>query len=92
MRHKIQGRRSWSYALWARYVAAGKTPVEVRRRLELARLEAPNGADAQVIAAADRKLAELGEPVTPAQDVPPVRSAAPAADRDRGDSAGLWWW
>lgn len=98
----MNGRRSWSYATWARYVAAGKSPSEVRRRLELARLEAPNGATAELERAAERKLALLEDRPIGTVDSSPAELEARSAPRPAGEleadgadaQAGgeAWWW
>lgn len=97
----MNGRRSWSYAMWARYVAAGKTPVELRRRLELARLEAPAGSMGELERAADRKLAILEDRPVSSVDASPRDLATqygggPTDQADGADAQGsggaVWWW
>lgn len=80
----LNGRKSWSRAQWVLYVSAPKLATEVRRRLELARLEAAAGMLPAIVDAAERRLGELED------DAPaPVKDEAPAPGSDED---GSWWW
>lgn len=92
----LQGRKSWSYATWARYVGAGKSPAEVRRRLELARVEAPAGALDRLIARAEETLAKLEERAAVDAGLSD-RAGGLASDAGKGKSSAsgdrpAWWW
>lgn len=71
----VQGRKSWSVALWRRYVGAAKSAEEKARRIALARVEAP----ADFVATLDQL--ELPKPA-------PVTDPKPAGSDAEGS---WWW-
>lgn len=85
----VSGRKSWGRAMWGAYLSSPKLATEVRRRLELARLEARAEWRDGLEEVAAVRLRQLEGP-RPAAPAPELERAAPELEHAAG--SGSWWW